>query len=203
MTFVVGMLAINFPVVLPLIAKVTFDGNAATYSWMTVSMGVGALFGALAVAHKSNPTARVVVVSGLAFGAATVIASFAPTIAVFVFLVAFVGAGQITFLATCQSTVQLEAEPSKRGRVMAVYTITILGTTPIGAPHRGVDLRGVRPALRPRHRRHRHPGHHPRLRPHPAPRPAPRLPRRTGEPQSERAAASRVSRLASERPVVR
>ena len=52
----------------------------------------------------------------------------------FVFLVAFVGAGQITFLATCQSTVQLEAEPSKRGRVMAVYTITILGTTPIGGP---------------------------------------------------------------------
>jgi MFS family permease len=133
-TLVVGTLAINFPVVLPLIAKVTFDGNAATYSWMTVSMGVGALFGALAVAHKSNPTARVVVVSGIAFGTAICVASFAPTIALFVFLVAFVGAGQITFLATCQSTVQLEAEPSKRGRVMAVYTITILGTTPIGAP---------------------------------------------------------------------
>ena len=81
MTLVVGTLAINFPVVLPLIAKVTFDGNAATYSWMTVSMGIGALFGALAVAHKSNPTARVVVVSGLAFGVATIIASFAPTIA--------------------------------------------------------------------------------------------------------------------------
>ena len=134
MTLVVGTLAINFPVVLPLIAKVTFDGNAATYSWMTVSMGVGALVGALAVAHKSNPTARVVVVSGFAFGTAICVASFAPTIALFVFLVAFVGAGQITFLATCQSTVQLEAEPSKRGRVMAVYTITILGTTPIGAP---------------------------------------------------------------------
>src|SRR5262249_34896490 len=45
-----------------------------------------------------------------------------------------VGAGQITFLATCQSTVQLRAEPSKRGRVMAVYTITVLGSTPIGGP---------------------------------------------------------------------
>ncbi len=134
MTLVVGTLAINFPVVLPLIAKVTFDGNAATYSWMTVSMGVGALVGALAVAHKSDPTARVVVVSGIVFGTALCIAAFAPTIALFVFLVAFVGAGQITFLATCQSTVQLESEPSKRGRVMAVYTITILGTTPIGAP---------------------------------------------------------------------
>jgi MFS family permease len=51
-----------------------------------------------------------------------------------VFFVAFVGAGQITFLATCQSTVQLEAEPTKRGRVMAVYTITVLGSTPIGGP---------------------------------------------------------------------
>ena len=50
------------------------------------------------------------------------------------FFVAFVGGGQISFLATCQSTVQLEAEPSKRGRVMSVYSITILGTTPIGGP---------------------------------------------------------------------
>ncbi|MEX1008537.1 MAG: MFS transporter [Acidimicrobiia bacterium] len=134
MTAVVGTLAINFPVVLPLFAKVTFDGNAATYSWMTVSMGIGALVGALVVAHKSKPTGLVVVVSGLGFGAAIIIASLAPTIALFVFVVAFVGAGQITFLATCQSTVQLEAEPSKRGRVMSVYTITILGTTPIGGP---------------------------------------------------------------------
>jgi MFS family permease len=134
MTAVVGTLAINFPVVLPLIAKITFDGNAATYSWMTASMGVGALVGALAVAHKSNPTGRMVLVSGLGFGAAILIASFAPTIALFVFLAAFVGGGQISFLATCQSTVQLEAEPSKRGRVMSVYSITILGTTPIGGP---------------------------------------------------------------------
>jgi MFS family permease len=134
MTAAVGTLAINFPVVLPLLAKVTFDGNAATYSWMTVSMGVGALVGALVVAHRSKPTARVVIASGLGFGVAILVASFAPTVALFVFVVAFVGAGQITFLATCQSTVQLEAEPSKRGRVMSVYTITILGTTPIGGP---------------------------------------------------------------------
>jgi MFS family permease len=134
MTAVVGTLAINYPVVLPLIAKVTFEGNAETYSWMTVSMGVGALVGALVVAHRSNPTPRVVVITGIGFGAAILIASFAPTIALFVLLVSFVGAGQISFLATCQSTVQLEAEPSKRGRVMAVYAITVLGSTPIGGP---------------------------------------------------------------------
>jgi MFS family permease len=75
-----------------------------------------------------------VFLAGIGFGAAILVASFAPTLALFVFFVAFVGAGQITFLATCQSTVQLESEPSKRGRVMAVYTITVLGSTPIGGP---------------------------------------------------------------------
>ena len=133
-TAVVGTLAINYPVVLPLIAKLTFHGNAATYSWMTVSMGVGALVGALVVANRQNPTGKLVFFSGVGFGSAILIASFAPTLALFVFFVAFVGAGQITFLATCQSTVQLTAEPSKRGRVMAVYTITVLGSTPIGGP---------------------------------------------------------------------
>ena len=133
-TAVVGTLAINYPVVLPLIAKLTFHGNAETYSWMTVSMGIGALVGALVVAHRQNPTGKLVFYAGVGFGAAIMIASFAPTLALFVFFMSFVGAGQITFLATCQSTVQLEAEPSKRGRVMAVYTITVLGSTPIGGP---------------------------------------------------------------------
>jgi MFS family permease len=134
MTAVVGTLAINYPVVMPLLAKLTFHGNAGTYSWMTISMGAGALIGALVVAHRSSPTGRLVVLSGIGFGTAIVLASFAPTLALFVFLVAFVGAGQITFLSTCQSRVQLEAQPAKRGRVMAVYTITVLGSTPIGGP---------------------------------------------------------------------
>ena len=45
-----------------------------------------------------------------------------------------VGAGQISFLATCNSLLQLIADPVMRGRVMAVYTITISGRTPIGGP---------------------------------------------------------------------
>jgi MFS family permease len=45
-----------------------------------------------------------------------------------------VGAGQISFLAICNSLLQMIANPAMRGRVMAVYTITLLGTTPIGGP---------------------------------------------------------------------
>jgi MFS family permease len=52
----------------------------------------------------------------------------------FVALLLVVGAGQISFLSTCNSLLQIIADPVMRGRVMAVYTITILGTTPIGGP---------------------------------------------------------------------
>jgi MFS family permease len=44
------------------------------------------------------------------------------------------GAASIAFIATANATLQLRAEPSMRGRVMALYAIAFLGTTPIGSP---------------------------------------------------------------------
>ena len=57
LTLIVGTFAINSPVVLPLLAKITFGGNAEVYSWMTIAMGAGAVFGALFVANKALPRA--------------------------------------------------------------------------------------------------------------------------------------------------
>jgi MFS family permease len=134
LTLIVGTLAINFPVVLPLIAKVTFGGNADTYSLITIAMGVPALVGGLVIAHRSNPNERLLFGSGLFFGAAITIAALAPSLAVFVLLIAAVGAGQIAFMSTCNTMAQLRAEPHMRGRVMAVYVMAVLGSTPIGGP---------------------------------------------------------------------
>ena len=134
LTLIVGTLAINFPVVLPLIAKVTFDGNADTYSLMTIAMGVPALVGGLVIAHRANPNERLLFGAGLFFGAAITVAALAPTLALFVVLIAIVGAGQIAFMSTCNTMAQLRAEPRMRGRVMAVYVLAVLGSTPIGGP---------------------------------------------------------------------
>ena len=133
LTVVVGTFAINSPVVLPLLAKITFDGNAEVYSWMTIAMGAGALVGALVVAIKAEARGDLLF-TGLGFGVAICVASLAPTLGIFIALLVLVGAGQISFLATCNSLIQLRSDPAMRGRVMAVYTITLLGTTPIGGP---------------------------------------------------------------------
>jgi MFS family permease len=121
-------------VVLPLLAKVTFDGNADVYSWMSVAMGAGALFGALFVANRSSARGSQVFQTALVFGVATCVAALAPSLGVLIGLLVVVGAGQIAFLATCNSLIQLRADPVMRGRVMAVYTIAVLGSTPIGGP---------------------------------------------------------------------
>lgn len=133
-TAVIGTLALNTQVVLPLMAKLTFDGNAATYSWMSIAIGAGAMVGALVIASRTEVTPPMFVVAGTLFGAAICAASVAPTLGIFLGLLLVVGAGQISFLAACNTQIQLRSDPQMRGRVMSVYTITLLGSTPIGGP---------------------------------------------------------------------
>jgi MFS family permease len=134
LTLVVGVFAINTPVVLPLLAKVTFHGDAAVYSWMTIAMGAGAVFGALLAANRADTHGRLLFATGLAFGIAICVACLAPSLTLFIIVLVVVGAGQIAFLATCNALLQIIADPTMRGRVMAVYSITLLGTTPVGGP---------------------------------------------------------------------
>jgi MFS family permease len=86
------------------------------------------------VANRGNAGGNLLFVTGMAFGVAICAASLAPALAIFIGLLLLVGAGQISFLATCNSLLQLTSDPRMRGRVMAVYTITLLGSTPIGGP---------------------------------------------------------------------
>ena len=82
----------------------------------------------------ANPNERLLFASGLFFGAAIAVAALAPSLALFVVFIALVGAGQIAFMSTCNTMAQLRAEPHMRGRVMAVYVMAVLGSTPIGGP---------------------------------------------------------------------
>jgi MFS family permease len=131
---VVGTLAINTPVILPLIAKITFDGGPGTYGIIVAAMGLGAFGGALVVANRGSAGAKLLLGSGLFFGAAITAASFAPTLGLFLVLIAAVGIGQVAFTATANSMLQLNSDPNMRGRVMSVWTVAILGSTPIGGP---------------------------------------------------------------------
>ena len=131
---VVGTLAFNFQVVVPLLAKVSFHGNAGTYGVISSVMGLGSLVGALAIAGMRKPTAFMLLFSCTSFGVFMLATAMAPSLAVALPLFVLTGATSIAFMSTANSTLQLAADPSMRGRVMALYTLVFLGSTPIGGP---------------------------------------------------------------------
>jgi MFS family permease len=133
----VGTLGFNFQVVLPLLAKFSFGGGAATYAVLVSAMGVGSIAGALFNGHQGRTGPRLIAVGALAFGVLALLCAAMPTLALEVPVLALLGAAAVTFAATINSTLQLEVAPEMRGRVMALYSVVFLGSTPIGGPLTG------------------------------------------------------------------
>lgn len=130
----VGTLTYEFAVTLPLLAKFTFGGDAGTYAAMSVTMASGAVVGGLVVASRGTPTSKRLTGAALVFGLVVLAVSAAPTLPLVFLLLPIVGASSITFIATSNATLQLTAPPEMKGRVMALFAVAFLGTTPIGGP---------------------------------------------------------------------
>ncbi len=133
----VGTLGFNFQVVLPLLAKFSFDGGASTYAAMVSAMAVGSIVGALVNGHHGRTGPRLIAGGALAFGLLGLLSASMPTLALEIPMLALLGAAAVTFAATINSTLQLAVAPEMRGRVMALYSVVFLGSTPIGGPLTG------------------------------------------------------------------
>ena len=131
---IVGTLAWEFQVSLPLMANQVFHGGAATYGVMASVMGAGAVAGGLVSAARSRPRARTLCVAAIGWGIAILAAALAPSLPLELVTMLFVGYGSITFNSFAKTTLQLAARPDMRGRVMALWALAWLGSTPVGGP---------------------------------------------------------------------
>jgi len=129
-----GCLAYEFQVTLPVMARQGLHAGATGYGFMTAAMGVGAVVGGLFVAAKGRTGLPTLVVAATAFGVVLVFAGLAPSLPVELFALALAGGASISFMATGNSTLQLNAAPSMRGRVMSLWFVAFQGSTPIGGP---------------------------------------------------------------------
>ena len=132
---IVGLLTFgNFSIVGPLLAKLSFHGDAGTYGLMSSAIGLGSLFGSLFSASRSRPSVPLVLGSCVCFGALIIATAVSPTLALGLPMLVGVGALMMVFLSTMTATVQLAAAPEMRGRVMSLWTALMLGTTPVCGP---------------------------------------------------------------------
>jgi MFS family permease len=130
---IVGLFAFNFTVTLPLLAIRVLHGTSTDFSLITCSMGLGGLLGGLYVAHRSRPTRKLLALLAAAFGILMAIVAAAPSVWLACLAIVPMGAASLAFVSTANATLQLHSEEHMRGRVMSLYAMGFLGTTPIGA----------------------------------------------------------------------
>jgi MFS family permease len=130
---VVATLGLNFRVALPLLARFTYHGGPSMYGVLASLMAVGSVAGALTAASRSRPSQRLLLGSIVGFGVSSLVMAFLldPALAGIVLLP--VGFFSIAWISTTNSTIQLSSAPEMRGRVMSIYGLLLLGSTPIGA----------------------------------------------------------------------
>lgn len=131
---IIGTLAYEFEVSLPLMAKFTFHGNADSYALLTSAMGVGAVLGGLATAGRKKASPYSIVITLFLFGASILVTAISPGLHFAAVTMVFVGIFSIRFMTLGNTTLQLESAPEMRSRVMSLWTIAFLGSTPVGGP---------------------------------------------------------------------
>jgi MFS family permease len=100
-------------------------------------VGAGSLVGALVLAHRSRPGLKLLGVSAMALGGFSILLAWTPSLEFAALALFALGIASIAFMVTGNSTLQLRSAPSMRGRVMALFSVVFLGSTPIGAPIAG------------------------------------------------------------------
>lgn len=145
----VGCLTYEFQVSLPVMASRGLHAGATGFGFMTAAMGIGAVGGGLLVAARGKTGLRPLTLAACGFGTAVGAAALAPSLAVELPALSLVGAASIAFMSTGNSTLQLTAAPSMRGRVMALWFVAFQGSTPIGGPIIGflMGVAGARAGL--------------------------------------------------------
>jgi MFS family permease len=134
LVFFVGTFGMNFQLTSALMATQIYHKGAGEFGLLGSALAVGSLTGALMAARRTKIRLRLLVFGGVGFGIAEIIAATLPTYGLFALCCPLIGFSALTVANTANSTMQLSAEPTYRGRVMALYMTVFQGGTPIGAP---------------------------------------------------------------------
>jgi MFS family permease len=134
LVFFAGTFGMNFQMTSALMATEVFDKGAGEFGILGSALAVGSLTGALLAARRPRVRLRLLFGAAAAFGVAEIVAGALPSYVVFAVFCPVIGLATITLLNSANATMQMEAAPEFRGRVMAIYMTIVMGGTPLGAP---------------------------------------------------------------------
>ena len=132
--FFAGTFGFNFQMTTALMATEVYGKGAGEYGVLGSILAIGSLTGALLAARRTASRQRLVVVGALAFGVTEMVAGLMPTYLSFALFLPVCGFASMTLVTAANAFVQMAADPTMRGRVLALYMMVFMGGTPLGAP---------------------------------------------------------------------
>jgi MFS family permease len=133
----IGGFGTNFQVTNALMSTAVFGMGPGEFGLLGSIMAVGTLAGALLAARRTGPRLRFLLGGALGLGFFTLIGSVSPSFWLYAAVLIPAGLASITFLNSCNTSIQLSVEPEYRGRVLALYLAVLQGGTALGAPLMG------------------------------------------------------------------
>ncbi len=133
MMFVVSFFAINFNVMLPVLAQQTLHGGAQTFGWIAAVFGLGAMIGALISASRARASRRLLLIACVIFGAAQCVLAVQVRVVPVALLLLVTGVAYTNYTAGTTAYVQLATPGFLQGRVGGLYNYAFIASGPIGS----------------------------------------------------------------------
>jgi MFS family permease len=131
----VSFAGLPYSVLMPVFADSILHGGPKGLGLLVGTAGFGSLCGALSLAARSSirGLGRVVGMSAIVFSLALIVFSLSREFWLSAVVLFVVGMSIITQLASTNTLIQSMVPDALRGRVMAVYSMMLMGMTPFGA----------------------------------------------------------------------
>jgi len=131
----IGFVGMSYSVLLPVFASIYLQGGPDTFGYLSAASGIGALVAAVHLASRKTVLGlgKWIAVSPALFGLGLLGFSFSRVWWFSCLCLLFTGFGMMTHLAASNTILQTIVEDNKRGRVMSLFTMSFMGTVPIGS----------------------------------------------------------------------
>jgi len=120
---------------MPIFAKDILHGGSQTYGFLMAAIGVGAIIGAIYLASRKSVLGlgRIIAIASGIFGMGLISFSLSHRLWPSLFLLLLTGFGMMVHLASSNTILQTMVDDDKRGRVMSLFSMAIMGMAPFGS----------------------------------------------------------------------
>jgi len=137
----IGLFGQNFTTMVPLISNYLVHASAAEFGLLNSCLGSGSFLAAAVLTTRGIPSARRILVAGLLFGVVLIIISVSRNLVLSCVMFTCVGAAAVTFSASVNTSLQIQAPPEMRGRLASM--VSLLMPSPIGPLLTGAIAAGL------------------------------------------------------------